>query len=78
MDFFSKFRFFSVFFIHMNHSTLKNTKKSVVLKKVLIHSKSPLIKMLKVIALSIIHAKAKLSPEAELLLSELLLFVFLH
>ena len=41
--FFFKFRFCSVFFIHMNHSTSKNTKKSVVLKKVPIHCKSPFI-----------------------------------
>ena len=30
--FFSNLDFFSVFFIHMNHSTSKNTKKSVLKK----------------------------------------------
>ena len=42
MDFFSNLEFFQFFFIHVNHYTSKNTKKSVVLKKVLIHSKSPI------------------------------------
>ena len=42
MDFFSNLDFFPFFFVHMNHYTSKNTKKGVVLKKELIHSKSPL------------------------------------
>ena len=42
MNFLFKFRFFFSFFIHTNQSTSKNTKKSIVFKKVLVHSKSPL------------------------------------
>ena len=41
---FFEIQIFFSFFIHMNHSASKNTKKSVVFKKVLIYSKSPLSK----------------------------------